>query len=74
MKKTVDKWSDHAILHITEQGACIMNNKKMKDKLKEVDQAAARVTELEKEFDLGNLSHRIHQARVEIVDKIGRKE
>jgi hypothetical protein len=50
-----------------------MNNKKMKAQLKEVDQAAVRVTELEKEFDLGNLAHRIHQARVEIVDKIGRK-
>ena len=51
-----------------------MNNKKMKAQLKEVDQAAARVTELEKEFDLGNLAQRIHQARVEIVDKIGRKD
>jgi hypothetical protein len=51
-----------------------MNNKRMAAKLKELDEAAARVAELEKEFDLGNLAHRISQARVEIVDKIGRKD
>jgi hypothetical protein len=50
-----------------------MNNKKMKAKLKEVDQAAAQVTELEKQFDMGNLAQRILQERVQLVDNIGRK-
>jgi hypothetical protein len=51
-----------------------MNNKKMKAELKQLDESAARVAELEKEFDLGDLAHRISQARLEIVDKIGRKD
>jgi hypothetical protein len=50
-----------------------MNNKKMKAELKVLDQAAVRVTELEKKFDLGDLAHRISQERTEIVNKIGRK-
>jgi hypothetical protein len=51
-----------------------MNSKTMKTKLKQLDQAAERVTELEKEFDLGDLSHRISQERMAITSKIGRKE
>ena len=50
-----------------------MNSKTMKAKLKQLDQAAKRVTELEKEFDLGDLSQRISQERMEITAKIGRK-
>jgi len=50
-----------------------MNNKKMKAKLKEVDQAAAQVSELEKQFDMGNLAQRISLERVKLVNKIGRK-
>jgi hypothetical protein len=51
-----------------------MNSKTMKAKLKQLDQAAERVAELEKEFDLGNLSQRISQERMAITSKIGRKE
>lgn len=50
-----------------------MNNKKMKAKLKDLDKSAAKVSELEKQFDMGNLAQRIWQERVQIVDKIGRK-
>jgi hypothetical protein len=51
-----------------------MNSKTMKAKLKQLDQSAERVAELEKEFDLGNLSQRISQERMVITSKIGRKE
>ena len=51
-----------------------MNSKTMKAKLKQLDQNAERVAELEKEFDLGNLAQRISQERVAIVTKIGRKD
>jgi len=51
-----------------------MNNKKMKAELKQLDESAARVAELEKEFDMGNLSQRISEERMAITSKIGRKE
>jgi hypothetical protein len=51
-----------------------MNSKTMKAKLKQLDQTAERVAELEKEFDMGNLAHHISQARVAITSKIGRKD
>jgi len=48
-----------------------MNNKTMKDRLKQLDQHAKRVAELEKEFDLGNLSYRISEERMMVTTKIG---
>jgi hypothetical protein len=51
-----------------------MNSKTMKAKLERLDQNAQRVAELEKEFDLGNLSQRISEERMAITSKIGRKE
>ena len=56
-----------------EQGADDVNNKKMKAKLKKIDDLASKVAELSKEFDMGNLSERIEADRLAVVEKIGKK-
>ena len=50
-----------------------MNNKKMKKQLKKIDDLAIMVSELMKEFDMGNLADRVSDERLKVVDKIGRK-